>query len=267
MLILGLAVNEIDKIRAFMLSIFHEIRDFVVKSRVDTSKDIMKKFLTSLIVLLALFLVDLPVLADTITMKNGRIIQGKFLGGTEDTVRFKANDKIVTYQVKEIFMITFFPTPSSQSQTTSSLGNVQTAQLKPKKPAIAQGTRISVRMTEAVDTIISRKGDWFSATLESALIGDGKVLIPKGTKVRGQIVQAEQGKYGSALVVTLRELILKQQVILITTTNYTAWDRSQGASDSNVFNTPKRSRILRIASQMVIAFKTTESVEIDISQE
>lgn len=226
----------------------------------------MEKFLTLLFVISALFLIKPDVWADTIRMRNGQIIQGKYLGGTENTVRFQTDNKTVVYQIKEISAITFSSVSSRLSQGTHSTEGVQTPQPEQTLVTIVPGTRISIRMIQTVDTIISKKGDKFYANLESALVVDGKVVIPKGTMVRGQIIQSEQGKYGSALVITLQGFILKQRIIPMTTTNYAVWDKSQGSSETRAFNTPTRSRILRIPSQTFLAFKTTEPVEIDVAQ-
>jgi hypothetical protein len=119
-------------------------------------------------------------------------------------------------------------------------------------------------MLDSLNTGISRKDDWFDARLKSDLVVNGVVVAPKGTRVRGQVLKSERGKYGSALVITLRQLLLKQQTVPITTTNYGMWDRVQETSDTT--KPLRRSRFLEISSQTVLELKTTAPVTIDLSK-
>jgi hypothetical protein len=45
--------------------------------------------------------------ADSLQLKNGNFVQGKYLGGTERAVQFQANGKIRLYDIDEILSISF----------------------------------------------------------------------------------------------------------------------------------------------------------------
>jgi len=61
-----------------------------------------------LIVLMGISLVLVPVLrADSLQLKNGNFVQGKYLGGTERAVQFEVNGKIRLYGIDEILSISF----------------------------------------------------------------------------------------------------------------------------------------------------------------
>jgi hypothetical protein len=61
-----------------------------------------------LIVLMGISLVLVPGLrADSLQLKNGNFVQGKYLGGTERAVQFEANGKIRVYGIDEILSINF----------------------------------------------------------------------------------------------------------------------------------------------------------------
>ena len=45
--------------------------------------------------------------ADTLQMKDGRVIQGRFFGGTQASVQFETNGKIELYGVDDIISVTF----------------------------------------------------------------------------------------------------------------------------------------------------------------
>jgi len=60
------------------------------------------------IALAGFFLFSLPELhADSLQLKNGNFVQGKYLGGTERDVQFQVNGKIRLYDIEEILSISF----------------------------------------------------------------------------------------------------------------------------------------------------------------
>ena len=61
-----------------------------------------------LIVVMGISLVLVPGLrADSLQLKNGNFVQGKYLGGTERAVQFEVNGKIRLYGIDEILSISF----------------------------------------------------------------------------------------------------------------------------------------------------------------
>lgn len=227
----------------------------------------MKKFLISLVVVSGWFLISWGVEADMIRMKNGKIIEGKFLGGTEHEIQFRTDDNNVTvYQVKDILTITFMPSSlrSPQKTLVPSSQKIQTPQPEQPEITIKRNTRLSVRLEDSLDTGMSRKGDWFDATLVSALVVDGAIVVSEGTRLKGQVIKSEQGQSSSGLVITLRELILKQKVIPIFTTSYAMWDRVPESSDA--VESYRQGRLLEIPSQTVLEFKVTKPITIVLSK-
>lgn len=47
------------------------------------------------------------VAAATLQMKDGRLIRGKYLGGTADSVNFLIDGKVQTYAVSDILLVDF----------------------------------------------------------------------------------------------------------------------------------------------------------------
>jgi hypothetical protein len=63
---------------------------------------------TILIMLMGISLALVPGLrADSLQLKNGNFVQGKYLGGTERAVEFEVNGKIRLYGIDEILSISF----------------------------------------------------------------------------------------------------------------------------------------------------------------
>jgi hypothetical protein len=73
-----------------------------------SQEDAMRHIRAILIVMIGVFLVLVPGLrADSLQLKNGNFVQGKYLGGTERSVQFEVNGKIRLYGIDEILSISF----------------------------------------------------------------------------------------------------------------------------------------------------------------
>src|SRR5207249_9427669 len=71
---------------------------------------------------------------------------------------------------------------------------------------IPAGTRIHVRLDQAVDTVRSRAGENFTATLEAPITVGDKTVVPKGTAFRGHVTTSSASgrlKGRAALGITL----------------------------------------------------------------
>ncbi len=223
----------------------------------------MKNVLICVMISVALLLAPLPGGADILEMKNGQLIEGTYLGGTQQTVRFQVKNDVVVYPVSEILALTF-------SQTSGSSGAAfpkpPPPRSQPKAITLLPGTKLLVRMANPIDVTIAQPDDWFNATLDSDLLVDGNVVLPKGTAVNGQVVRAEQTRNESIIELTLQELVLKDQVIPIATTSYVAKEKSQALLDANSIKIVTRSRSARIDSQKLLEFKTAAPVKIDLTK-
>ena len=77
----------------------------------------------------------LPVSADTLELKNGQIIQGKFVGGTALNIRFQVNGQEMFFSTKDVLNIGFSDTSVQDSSANGSAGNAQ----QPGYPPAAAG--------------------------------------------------------------------------------------------------------------------------------
>jgi hypothetical protein len=56
-------------------------------------------------------------LADTLTLRNGQVIQGTYMGGTARTVKMQVDDTAKTYDVADIATLQFTPPAPPASAT------------------------------------------------------------------------------------------------------------------------------------------------------
>src|SRR6266851_9866298 len=127
-------------------------------------------------------------LADTLELKDGRVLQGRYLGGTQAVLRFEVNGSIETFSVNDVVALTFThgggsaaaptyaPAPVAQAQSVAAGGTV----------TIPAGQSILVRMIDSVDSAKNHVGDIFHASLETELTVNGALVARKGTDVYGR---------------------------------------------------------------------------------
>jgi hypothetical protein len=87
---------------------------------------------------------------------------------------------------------------------------------KPDTPILAAGTAVTVVMDEDVSTRTARVGDQFYVVLRDDLVLAPDVVIPKGTRGRGEVTFAtNKGVFGKPgiLGISLRYLDLDGQII------------------------------------------------------
>src|SRR3981189_653062 len=90
--------------------------------------------------------------ADTLQMKVGRVIQGRFLGGTQASVQFEANGKIDLYDVDQVISITFTGSQSASSamRTERPAPVAESSRESARRPGsgvtVTAGTSLLVRM-------------------------------------------------------------------------------------------------------------------------
>jgi hypothetical protein len=185
---------------------------------------------------LAVFALAVFAAADTIEMRDGRVFNGRYLGGTQSQVRFEVNGKVELYPVEKILAITFGgdtrpaaddpqpqPEPAAAAASKLSAGT--------EKVTVPAGTRILVRMIDSVDSEKNRVGDKFRASLESDLEVNGVVVAPKGTDVYGRLAEAKEAGHlagKSQLKLELTDLLIHQQLQPIMTGEYEVAGKSRG---------------------------------------
>jgi hypothetical protein len=75
----------------------------------------------------------------------------------------------------------------------------------PKHLIIDQGTQLTVRLVDPIDSEKNQTGDTFHATLNTALTSDGEEAIPAGTDVIGHLVDVKSaGKFAGQSQVVLQ---------------------------------------------------------------
>jgi hypothetical protein len=206
------------------------------------------------LVWIGLGLVSVSASADTLQMKDGRVIQGRFLGGTQASVQFEANGKIDLYDVDQVISITFTgaPTPSSAMQTASPTpaSDALAANTSRRGPGmtVPAGTSLLVRMIDSVDSDKNHVGDRFRASLEQDLTVEGVVVAPRGADVYGRLAEAKESGHfegKSQLKLELTDILINSRLQPIVSGDYEVSGSSRGS------NTAKKVGVGAVAGTVI----------------
>ncbi len=181
--------------------------------------------------------------ADTLRFKDGRTVDGKYLGGTDSQVTFYTNNQLQHFAIADIDSIIFgdqnstssssspmaSPAPVVQAPVASSQTN--TANMSGADVLVPAGTHLVVRMIDGIDSDRNSVGDSFQASLEEPLIVNATQVAAKGTTVYGRLEQLKsagriQGK--SELRLVLTGIVLNGATHNIVTGEYSVQGSSRG---------------------------------------
>jgi hypothetical protein len=161
--------------------------------------------------------------ADTITMKDGRIFAGTYLGGNARQIRVDLGPEVRTFDLSDVARIEFSnsgsaPSSAPVSQPTTdpdrpvlrrapdatdpsqpvappppandSSQPVQSTQpVPPAAPVqLAAGTNFVIRLIDAVDSQTASPGQSFAASMDEPVVLNGQTVIPKGANAVMRLV-------------------------------------------------------------------------------
>jgi hypothetical protein len=214
-----------------------------------------------------LFLVLVPaamMTGDTLELKNGSVIKGTYVGGTDTRISFRVGSSVQQYAVADVSSLKFderesaaptrspgfaerapenapaayAPTPSAQSPAPNSTPvPAVTSSSIPRTTAqsvvVPSGTQITVRTIDAVDSDKNHPGDKFQASLEQPLVVNDITVAPKGASVYGKLQQVQEagqltGK--SQLRLALTGIVINGQTYPLSSGDYEVSGKSRGKS-------------------------------------
>ncbi len=139
------------------------------------------------LVFAVVLLVGTPVVGDTLELKDGRLLTGMYVGGTQNTVRFKVKDQTMVVSAVDVLALTFdrkaAPAPSATPVAVPAQGGV----------TVLAGTALLIRTNELIDSSRHSTGYRFTGSLEFDLVVGGRVVAKKGSLVYGILTKAKKG--------------------------------------------------------------------------
>ena len=195
----------------------------------------MMKFRLNCGLVLALCLAASIASADTLELKNGSLIHGRYLGGTESQITFQVGSTVQKYNTTDIASLKFdseTPAGDLPASPESSLPDAP-AVTAPVDVTIPAGTIISVRTIDEIDSAQGQAGQPFRASLAEPIVVEGKVIVAKEADVYGRLVEVkESGTFTgkSQLRLELTSILVNGQTVRVVTGEYEVIGKSRGAS-------------------------------------
>jgi hypothetical protein len=181
----------------------------------------MKKYLLPLG--MAACLSGTMALADTIELADGTLLEGQLVGMSNGIMMFNTGAGIEAFPEAEVVAIynsEGVATREQQQQAQPATAPQAKEPPKPKTITVPEGTRLVVRMAEAIDSKRHSAGHRFRGQLESALVVDGVTVAPRGTMLYGRITQAKSGGRtvgSSGMTIEFTDIMLDDQLHEIAT--------------------------------------------------
>jgi hypothetical protein len=195
-------------------------------------------------ILIPIFLLAGLGLADTITFRDGRTVNGSYVGGDARSVRVAVGDRVETYPVGDITRINFGdaaaamappvlrtvpePTPAPRQQMAAASA----------ERTIPSGTVFTIRMVDSIDSERDHVGQTFKASMDEPVTDStGATLIPRGADVVVKLVDDQKsGKIEGRTVLTLDLVSVRVngRDVEIDTTSITEQSASRGARTGKV---------------------------------
>jgi len=170
-----------------------------------------------------LLLVGVDARADVLELKDGKTMQGKYVGGTAGTIRFETSAGVQVVETTKVVALTFTGGSSASAAPAAAGAAAAAAPAAATQVTLNAGTPLVVRTAEAV-TSKDPAGKRFSGTLNTDLVAaNGTVIAKAGTKVYGTVQSATQaGRVAgqSSLDLRLTELVLGSTTVPLTTSGY-----------------------------------------------
>jgi len=204
----------------------------------------LKRFFAAVAVVL--FFVSVAA-ADTLELKSGKVVQGRYLGGTAAILRFEVNGEVQTFSANDVVALTFTgrsggathmaapaPAPPAAAPAPAQAPAPAAASVAPGgEVTIPAGQSLLIRMIDGVDSSKNHPGDIFHAALETDLTIGNTVVARKGTDVYGRLAEAKKsGNFSgkSELQLELTRLVIDGKDYPVVSSDYTLQGKGQGSS-------------------------------------
>lgn len=196
--------------------------------------------------------------ADTLELKNGSVIKGVYLGGSQSEIHFRVGSSTQHYAVADVVTLSFEDAATSSPEPAANQPDVpEPAPSRPSSEGFAtrpmqadgsparlyqrdtapvtvpSGARIAVRTIDSIDSEKNKVGDKFQATLEQPLYVNDVIVAPKGTAIYGRLETVKSaGQFAgrSELRLALTGLVLDGRTYALATGDYELAGKSRSAN-------------------------------------
>src|SRR5689334_18460634 len=183
--------------------------------------------------------------ADTLELKNGSVIKGTYVGGSETQISLRVASSVQQFPIQDVLSLKFDSRPAAPSASahspsaspallpSSAHSESSTTRASARGLTLPSGTRLLIRTIDSIDSDQNHPGDKFQASLEQPVYVNETLVAPKGTSIYGRLDQVQESGQLSGkaqLRLALTGIVLNGQTIPLTTGDYEVAGKSRGAS-------------------------------------
>ncbi len=143
--------------------------------------------------------------ADSLYLRDGRTLNGTFLGGNSREVRFlEEGGRTQRYSITAVRSVTFGATESPAVRSSGVYQDTRAGTRARAGDMVAPaGTVVTVRMIDAIDSDATDAGKTYRGTLDEPLVVEGRTIAPKGADAMVRVAKVEKGGIFETEEVTL----------------------------------------------------------------
>jgi hypothetical protein len=179
--------------------------------------------------------------ADTLVLKNGLTLEGKYKGGSETSIKFETSGAVQEVAVSEIKSLTFSEPPVTSAAAKAPVtpavpaaAAVGTAKMSaaPSGTEVPAGTKLMIKTSEDVTTASHQAGSVFKATLETDLVYNNMLIASKGSEIYGKVLESVGGRRigNQRIVVSFDKISINGQFVEMDTDDVGAEGGRGGAA-------------------------------------
>jgi hypothetical protein len=179
--------------------------------------------------------------ADTLTLRDGRTVEGQFLGGTARQVRMAVGDSVQTFDVSDVASLQFEgaklpaapPAPAPQPPPPPPAAAATSADAD----EIPAGTAVTIRMIDGVDSKTAQPGQTFRASVDEPIMVGDETVVPRGADVVTKLIEMkEPGKLagGGQLTLSLVSINIDGQAVDVNSQSVTQAGESRKGQSAKV---------------------------------
>jgi len=190
-------------------------------------KNLSLRFIPILILaMLVAVIVPSLSLADTLTLKDGQVLKGTFIGKEGGKYTFEALGNTLEFDEGAVQSLDIGDTPpasEAQPAKTEPTPTAPAAASAGGSVTVSAGTGLLVKMQSTVVTGKAKKGDPFITVLEKPVTVEGETVFAKGTKVYGRVgeaVAAGRVRGQAKLIIHLDEIETGSGIVAINTQSH-----------------------------------------------
>jgi hypothetical protein len=136
--------------------------------------------------------VGVPLSADRIRLRSGKVVEGTFIGADSRAVRVLLDDgRVSEVAIEDAAAVEFSARKPAPPPPPPPPPRPAAAAPKPAV-VVPEGTKINVRLTQPIDVDISYAGQTFKSLVDDPVTINGVIVIPRGAAATLQAVAVKQ---------------------------------------------------------------------------